>query len=298
MGSVSLSFKELFFGQGRQILLYVRLPRTLACLVCGAALAVSGCITQSVLNNRLATPSIIGVNSGAGVMVTLCTALGFYGWRISLFSFIGAFFTVLLVTLAAKRMNASRGTLILLGVGVNSFFNALSSALVTLIPEAGVMSNDFKVGDFSAVTYERLIPAVIMIGAALLLSFTLSTVLDVMRLGEDTARGLGLNVGRMRFILLMLAALLAGAAVSVAGLLSFVGLIVPHVIRMMGLRKSKALLPAAALFGGGFVTVSDVLSRVVFAPYEIPVGIIMAFAGAPFFVFLLFCNKEKMNDKD
>lgn len=296
MGSVNLPLGELIFGQGRTIFLYVRLPRTLACLVSGAALAVSGCITQSVLYNRLATPSIIGVNSGAGLAVTVCTALGIYGWQTSFFSFLGAFLTVLIITSGARLWSVSKSTLILLGVGVNSLFNAISSSIVTLVPDAGVMSNDFKVGDFSGVTYETLIPAAVIIVITLGGAFSLTTLIDIISLGDDNARGLGLDTGKIRPLLLMLAALLAGSAVSVAGLLSFVGLIVPHVVRIMGARQAKHLLPLSALFGGGFVTLSDLLARVLFAPYEVPVGIIMAIIGAPFFIFLLF-NREGRHDK-
>jgi len=155
----------------------------------------------------------------------------------------------------------------------------------------GVLSNDFKVGDFSAVTYGRLIPAAILTVLALGVSFTLTNVMDVMTLGEENAAGLGLGVTAARTLLLLLAALLAGAAVSMAGLLSFVGLVVPHAVRRMGARGAAHLLPLSALFGAGFVTLCDTVARTAFAPYELPVGIIMAFIGAPFFILLLIKGK-------
>lgn len=275
-----------------RILLYVRLPRVVAALVCGAALAVSGAVIQGVLSNKLASPSIIGVNSGAGLAVTACAALGVVGgWRLSLFSFVGALLAVLLVSLGAKKWGASRGTVILMGVALNALLGAISDTIVTLSPEVGVLSNDFRVGDFSAVTYARVLPAAAVIFISIAVLMTLSNELDVLTLGDENARGLGMNTGAARVVLLTLAALLAGAAVSVCGLLSFVGLLVPHAVRRVATSATKHLIPLCALFGGGFVTLCDTLARIAFAPYELPVGIIMAFLGAPFFVFILIRGK-------
>ena len=253
---------------------------------------MSGAVIQGVLANQLASPSVIGVNAGAGVAVTLCTALGIYGgWRLSLFSFVGAFAAVMLVSLGAKKWGASRSTVILLGVAMNSLLGAVSDAIVTFLPDAGVMSNDFKVGEFSAVTYQKLLPAAVVIAVAIAVLFTLSNELDVLTLGEDNARGLGMNTSVMRTLFLLLAALLAGCAVSIAGLLSFVGLIVPHAVRRVAGSKSQHLLGLCALFGAAFVCLCDTIARTAFSPYEIPVGIIMAFLGAPFFVFILIKGK-------
>ena len=294
LGSTFLTFSEILqaftegfdSSAGARIFAYVRLPRTLASVVCGAALAVSGAVIQSVLANRLASPSIIGVNSGAGLAVTLCTAFGVYGgWKLSFFAFLGAFSAVMLVSLGAKKWGASRGTVILIGVAVNCLLGAVSDTVVTFIPEVGVMSNDFKIGEFSSVTYQKLIPAAV----AVLL--TLGNELDVITLGEDSARALGMNTSLMRTLFLLLAALLAGCAVSIAGLLSFVGLIVPNALRRLTGGGSRHLLGLCALFGGAFVCLCDTLARTVFSPYEIPVGIIMAFLGAPFFLFILIKGK-------
>ena len=300
LGSTRLSFSELLraftegfdVSAGTRIFAYVRLPRTVAALVCGAALAVSGAVIQGVLANQLASPSVIGVNAGAGVAVTLCTALGIFGgWRLSLFSFVGAFAAVMLVSLGAKKWGASRSTVILLGVAMNSLLGAVSDAIVTFLPDAGVMSNDFKIGEFSAVTYQKLLPAAVVIAVTIAVLFTLSNELDVLTLGEDNARGLGMNTSVMRTLFLLLAALLAGCAVSIAGLLSFVGLIVPHAVRRIAGSKSQHLLGLCALFGAAFVCLCDTIARTAFSPYEIPVGIIMAFLGAPFFVFILIKGK-------
>ena len=275
-----------------RILLYVRLPRVLATLLCGMALAVSGAVIQGVLANRLASPSIIGVNAGAGLGVVLCAAFGLQGaWQTPLFSFVGAFVAVLLVSIGAKKWGASRGTVILMGVALNAFLGAMSDTVTTFVPDVGVMRNDFKIGHFTAVTYAKLIPVAVLTLGVVVVLVTLSNELDVLTLGDETAKGLGLNTGTMRVIFLLLSALLAGAAVSLCGLLSFVGLLVPHAVRRAAASQSKHLIPLCALFGASFVSLCDTLSRVLFAPYELPVGILMAFLGAPFFIFILMKGK-------
>ena len=267
---------------------FVRLPRTLACLLAGSALAVSGTVIQGVLSNKLASPSIIGVNAGAGLAVTFCCALGqLSGWAIAGSAFLGALLSVLLIVFAAERAGASRTTVILGGIAVNALLNALSEAVVTLVPEAGMMAGDFRVGGFGAVSSVRLIPAGILIGIALVAVYSLRNELDVLTLGEETAQSLGLSVKTVRTLLLVLAAMLAGAAVSFAGLLGFVGLIIPHAVRRIVGSENRVLLPMCAIGGGAFVTLCDTAARVAFAPFELPVGILLSALGGPFFLVLL-----------
>lgn len=302
LGSAGLSVYELWTaiadGVGNtstpagRIFWYARLPRTASCMLAGAALAVSGAVIQGVLTNKLASPGIIGVNAGAGLAVTLCCALGaFSGWMIAGAAFGGAMCAVLLVTLTAQKIGASRTTVILGGVAVNSCLNAASEGISILIPEAGMQAADFRVGGFSSVAYARLVPAGLLIVLGLVILFTLTNDLDVISLGEDTAQGLGMPVKKMRTVFLVFSALLAGAAVSFAGLLGFVGLIVPHVARRLVSNESGKLLPFCALCGASFVTLCDLIARTLFSPYEIPVGIFMAFIGGPFFLFLLINRK-------
>ena len=302
LGSARLSLAELWSaiqeGMGNtttpaaRIFWYARLPRTAACMLAGAALAVSGAVIQGVLTNKLASPGIIGVNAGAGLAVTICCAVGaFSGWLIAGAAFAGAVTAVLLVALTAQKIGASRTTVILGGVAVNSCLNAASEAISILVPEAGMQAADFRVGGFSSVAHARLLPAGILIIIGLLLLFTLTNELDVISLGEDTAQGLGMPVKKMRTVFLGLSALLAGAAVSFAGLLGFVGLIVPHAARKLVSHESGKLLPFCALCGASFVTLCDLLARTMFSPYEIPVGILMSFIGGPFFLFLLINRK-------
>ena len=290
--SLCLGAASLRGSMGSFIFLYVRLPRTVGCLLAGAALAVSGAVIQGVLLNKLASPSIIGVNAGAGLAVTVCCAAGFLsGWAIAGAAFLGAMAAVVLIVLAAEKAGASRTTVILGGVAVNAFLNALSEAVTTLIPEAGMLSGDFRVGGFASVSYVRLIPAGVLILAALAAVMLLHNELDVLALGEETAQSLGMDVKKIRFLLLLLAAMLSGCAVSFAGLLGFVGLVVPHAMRKIVGSESRFLLPLCAAGGAAYVTLCDTAARVVFAPYELPVGIVLSVLGGPFFLALLLKGK-------
>ena len=295
LGAVPLSLSQLWqavlAGPGDtagSIFWYVRLPRTAGCILAGGALAVSGAVIQNVLDNKLASPGIIGVNAGAGLAVTVCCALGALScWAVAGAAFTGAMAAAGLVAFLGQKTGASRTTVILGGVPVNAFLNALAEAVTRLFPEVAMVSVDFRVGGFAAVSIPRLVPAGIGILLSLALVLTLCSELDVLALGEETARSLGLSVRRMRMVFLVLAAVLAGCAVSFSGLLGFVGLIVPHGARKLAGSESRYLLPLCALGGAGFVTVCDCLCRVAFAPYELPVGIGMSVLGGPFFLVLL-----------
>lgn len=301
-GSVDLSPKEVFLavcGQDKtstaaRIVLYTRLPRTLASLLSGAALAVSGAIIQTVLNNPLASPGIIGVNSGAGFAVALsCALLPALQKYTSLIAFAGAFLGVLLILVLSEKTGASRMTVVLAGIAVSNLFSAGTDAVITFVPEALMGVSDFRIGGFTGVTTAQLKPAAILILVSLLLTFSLSNQLDILSLGTDTAYSLGLSVRPVRFLLLVLAAALAGAAVSFSGLLSFVGLIVPHAVRYLNGGNSLSLLTFSALGGAFFVTLCDFLARTLFDPFELPVGILLAFSGAPFFLWLLLKKKGR-----
>ncbi len=273
---------------------YARAPRTAACVLAGAALAAAGCVIQGVLQNPLASPGIIGVNAGAGLAVSICCACGVLsGWTLSLAAFAGAMACVALVALLAGKTGASRTVVILTGVAVNSVGNALSEGVRTLFPEAGMLGGDFRVGGFSAVSTPRLIPGGVLIVLALAVTFTLCGELDVLALGDDTARGLGLSVGFYRGLFLLLAALLAGASVSFSGLLGFVGLIVPNAVRRLVGSETRPMLILCALGGGALVTLCDLAARLVFAPFELPVGVLLAVLGGPFFLVLLLGRRRR-----
>lgn len=288
---------EALLGRGDRtavyILRYVRLPRTLGCLLAGMALAVSGAIIQGVLSNPLAAPNIIGVNAGAGLAAALLCAIAPSAVRwLPLAAFLGAFLGAMLVLFIAERTGASKITLVLAGVAVSQIFSAGIDAVVTFVPDALNGYSDFRIGGLRNLSLGRLWPAAILIGVGLLLALSLAGELDVLMLGRDTAQSLGLPARGCRVLLLAIAAALAGAAVSFAGLLGFVGLIVPHIMRRLVGEESRALLMASALGGAGLLTLCDTLARTVFSPYELPVGIVMSLAGGPFFIWLLLRQRR------
>ena len=276
-----------------RILWYVRLPRTAACLMAGAGLAVSGAVIQKVLANNLASPGIIGINAGAGLAVAACCAFGAYSaWAVAGTSFLGAMAATFIVVTVARKSSASRSTVVLSGVAVTACLNAVTQTIITVFPDAALASVDFRVGGFSSVNQSRLLPASLLILAGIAVIITLTNELDILSLGDDTAQSLGLRVTRTRNGMLTLAALLSGASVSFAGILGFVGLIVPHIARRIIGNESARLIPFCALLGGGFVAVCDLAARMIFAPYELPAGILMSFLGGPFFIWLLLRRKE------
>lgn len=300
MGSVNLSPVQVLSALSGQdttstaarIVLYTRLPRTCAAMLAGTALAVSGAVIQTVLNNPLASSGIIGVNSSAGFAVALICAVTPMAQRFTpVVAFVGALAGVLLIMGLSYRTGASKMTVVLAGVAISNLFSAGIDAVVTLVPDALNGVTDFRIGGFSNVSMEQIAPAAGMIFISTIIVFSLSQQLDILALGTDTAQSLGLSVKPLRFWLLILAAALAGAAVSFSGLLSFVGLIVPHIMRRFVGENSLPLLIASALGGAFFVTMCDLLARILFSPFELPVGIVLAFAGAPFFLWLLFKQK-------
>ena len=296
LGAAGLSLQKLWAAlisgpdasAAARILWYARIPRTAACILAGAGLAVSGAVIQKVLNNSLASPSIIGINAGAGLAVAVCCALGVYaGWMVAGAAFAGALCATFLVVITARKSHASRTTVVLAGVAVTACLNAVTETIRTMVPDAALASQDFRVGGFHAVNQARLLPAGGLILLAIAAVCTLTNELELLSLGDDTAHSLGMRVAPTRNLLLTLAALLAGASVSFAGLLGFVGLIVPHIARKLIGGESSRLIPFCALAGAGFVTLCDLVSRLIFAPYELPTGILLSFLGGPFFVWLL-----------
>lgn len=297
-GAVSLSPSEVIDGifdsssaNGR-IIYFVRLPRVMAALFSGAALAVAGAIIQSVLGNPLAAPNIIGVNAGAGFMTVLFMALFPTAYAfLPTASFVGAMLAVSAVYLISRLAGASKITLVLAGVAISSLFGAATDTVTTFFPDVLTGAASFKTGGFSAVTMQRLTPAMIVIIVGLTAAMLLSHELDVLALGESTAQSLGLNVKLICFAMLFIAAMLAGAAVSFSGLLGFIGLIIPNAVRKVISGESSRLLPVCALSGAAFTEACDIVSRTAFSPYEMPLGIIISYIGVPCFIWLLLKRK-------
>ena len=264
-----------------------------ACLLAGGALAVSGALTQSVLANPLAAPSTIGVNSGAGLAAALCCALAPSATAlVPVAAFLGGLLAALLVLFIAGKTGASRLTLVLAGVAISNVLGAGVDAVVTFFPDALAAYSDFRIGSLANLTMQRLAMPAVIIAVSLAAALSLTNELDVLTLGSDTASSLGMNAKRTRVILLAVAAALAGAAVSFAGLLGFVGLIAPHIVRRFTGDEARFLLPASCLCGASLLLLCDLLSRTLFRPYELPVGIALAFTGGPFFIYLLLRQRK------
>ena len=300
LGSADLSpikaIEGLFIGNNSveaAIMRNIRLPRMLGGLLAGVGLSVSGVLLQGVTDNGLASPNIIGVNSGAGFMTILF--LCFFpqaAYALPFAAFFGAFGATLLIVKTAGRINSSKASIILAGMALTAILNAGISFISMLDSDVTATYNYFSIGGLSGVTADDLLIPAILIAASLAAALLLSPKISVLCLGDSLAASLGIKVKTLRAICLICASASAAAVVSFAGLLGFVGLIVPHIARRIVGGNIKNCLIASSLIGGTVVILADTLGRTVLAPTEIPVGIVMALIGAPFFLALLLGRKN------
>lgn len=276
-------------GLPRTIVWNIRLPRALNGALVGAGLAVSGALLQGVLRNPLADPHIIGVSAGAGlgaVAVLTLYPLAPPHW-IPGAAFAGALLGAGIVYSLAWRGGIAPMRLILAGVAVSSLFSAGTSAFLVMRSDNVQAAMTWLIGGLAGrgwIHWQRLWPYVT---AGILLAFASARRVNLLLLGDDLAAGLGVRVERVRLLLIALAAMMAGAAVSVAGLVGFVGLIVPHITRLLIGSDYRFLLPTSAVLGGALLILADTAARIVADPVELPVGILTAAMGAPFFLYLL-----------
>jgi len=296
VGAVKIPLGDVFRDLGNKdssnylIIVNLRLPRAIACILVGAALACAGLMLQTMLNNSLASPGIIGINSGAGLAV-VCFSIWFGGSLIgqTIGTFLGAFLAAMLIYALGRASGASRNKLILAGIAISRLFAALIDAIVLVNPEVMADRISFQLGTLSKVSYETLMFGGPVIAIGLIGVLILSKYVGVLTLGDDVATSLGMNVKLFRFFCLFFVALLAGGAVALSGLLSFLGLIAPHIVRkLIGTKSHFRLTILTALFGAFLTLVCDLIARTVVSPFELPVGVIMAILGVPFFIFLLF----------
>jgi iron complex transport system permease protein len=276
------------------VLWQVRLPRVLTGAAVGAALAVSGAVLQGLLRNPLASPSVLGVSSGASLGAVLAIYFGFTArvvWALPLFAFAGAVSTLFLVySIATHRGRTPVATLLLAGIAVGAFNVAMSSFVLALALEsweAGRTIVFWTMGGLDGRTWDHvmLILPVLLAGLALVLAY--SRELDALLVGEISAAAVGVDVARTRLVLLLATSVLTGAAVAVAGGIGFVGLVVPHIVRLLVGPHHRALLPLSALTGALVLVAADLLLRGFFAEHNVPLGVVTAAMGAPFFLFLL-----------
>jgi iron complex transport system permease protein len=281
------------------ILLGIRLPRTLLGIFVGAALATAGAMMQALFRNPLADPGLVGISSGAGLAAVATIALGnglvlawtraFGVYALPLAAFIGALVTALvLVSIASRHGHLAIGTLLLTGIAVG----ALSAALIGLIAYA---SDDrelrdltlWTMGSLSGASWPKVVAVTPFAFALVLVVPSLARALNGFLLGESEAFHLGVDVEPAKRLVIGATAAAVGAAVAVAGIVGFVGLVVPHIVRLLGGPDHRLVLPASALMGGTLVLAADIVARMIMRPAELPLGIVMAIVGAPFFLHLI-----------
>lgn len=298
-GSAPLSLSELMaviLGRGEVshsiILWQVRLPRVAAGVLAGMGLSTAGALLQSVTANDLAGPNIIGINSGAGLaVILLLSAAPAAGAALPLAAFLGAFGAAAVILLVSGKLGSSKTNTILIGIAITTLLNAAISFLSLL--DEGILAqyNHFTVGSLKGIRLEDLLLPAVIILAAFTAAMALSSRLGVLSLGDAAASALGIRVKRLRIGAMACAAACAAGVVSFAGLLGFVGLVVPHMAKRLVGHQPAKLLPVSAIMGAVLVVLADLLGRTLFAPSELPVGILMSLIGAPYFLILL-CRRK------
>jgi iron complex transport system permease protein len=305
IGSVHIAVGRVFYSlldaltgghslspQENLIIFSVRLPRIIFAGIVGASLSLSGVVFQALLRNPLADPYVLGISGGSalGAIIGIVLGAGSFYLGVPFLAFCGALVTVLLVFIVA---GGSRGvlldnSLLLAGVVVNSFFSAAILFSLTIVNSMELHSISFwLMGDLSSATWKEITVAALCLLVGFAIIYTQARKLNLMVQGEETARQLGVNVRRTKYILLVVTSLITAVAVALAGIIGFVGIMVPHMMRLVFGSDHRLLLPAAALFGASFLAVTDTLARVILAPAELPVGVITALCGAPYFIFLM-----------
>lgn len=288
-------------GPASVILLHIRLPRVLLSCLVGGSLAAVGVVLQALLRNPLADPYILGVSSGAafGAGLAILLGIGTTLWALStlpLFAFAGGLAALLVVYLIARvdgQLPVS--VLLLAGVILNAIFSAGLMFVTSIMePNRSFGMMNWLMGTLTAPTYQSLgvLAVYLLTGSILLARF--ARPLNLLALGEQAARSLGVEVEQVKHRVFLISALMTGAVVSVSGMIGFVGMLIPHAVRMMLGADHRLLLPAAFFVGAIFLMIADTVSRTILAPAEVPVGIVTALAGGPFFIFLLVSHKGGM----
>ncbi|OPX67221.1 MAG: Cobalamin import system permease protein BtuC [Methanomassiliicoccales archaeon PtaB.Bin215] len=307
IGVVSIPFDQvisILMGGGserdRHIIINLRLPRVLLGTIVGASLAVAGATMQGLFRNPMASPSVIGISAGAAFGASLALVLG-VSWvsgafAIPAMAFLFAFITLFLVYAVSRdrRGYVPVETLLLAGIAIGALFSALVSALQYFAGEqlSGVVF--WLMGGLNNATWDQVLISIppVILGCAVIM--TLSRDLNAIMVGEEQAGNLGINVNQIRLILLLAASLVTAMAVSVAGTIGFVGLIIPHLLRILVGPDHRVLLPSSIIGGAIFMVTTDTLARTIISPAELPVGIITSIMGAPFFIYLLMSRKKSM----
>jgi len=277
------------------ILWDLRLPRVILAGIVGWSLSIGGVIFQALMRNPLAEPFLLGISSGAAVGAVAGILLGLLFWGgIPLMAFSGALITITLVLAIAQRARSiDPNTLILTGVIINAFFAALIMFAIATTSGEKLHSLLFWLyGDLSRGRFEDLWVMLPIIFSGSLILYGMARSFNLIASGEEVAAQLGVEVERAKWLSLIIVSLMCGISVAFSGIIGFVGLIVPHLVRMAFGTDHRLLLPASGLFGASFLIGADLLARTVISPSELPVGVVTAFLGAPFFLYLLYVKRR------
>jgi len=289
-----------FSSTHQAIVLNLRLPRVILAALVGAGLAVSGAVFQGMFKNPMADPYVLGVSSGAALGATLAiilglrTALGGMAW-ISIFAFCGAVVTIFMVySLARGKTKTSVTALLLSGTAISSLITACISALMIFFRNRMEQVILWTMGSFSGAGWNDVLWALPLILLGIIVSHLFARDLNILLSGDESALHLGVNVEAVKKILLLTGSLTTAASVSVSGIIGFVGLMVPHIVRLLVGPDHRVLIPFSALAGALFLMITDTIARTAANPIEIPVGIITAIFGGPFFIYLLKRKKDSV----
>ncbi len=276
-------------GTDALILLQIRLPRILLAFTVGAGLACVGAIYQGLLGNPLADPYILGSSSGAALGASTAMVLGFFGiWIIPVFAFAGSCLALIIVYVLARSENRlPLQTLLLSGVIVNAFLFALVMFLLSFAGKDSSHILMWLLGSLSSATPSVTAITAVITAAGIIIASFFAWEINIISLGEEKAQQLGVDTEKTKKYLLIVTSLIVGAVVSASGLIGFVGLIVPHMVRILTGHDQRKLIPCSIFAGGIFLIMCDTFARTALQPRELPVGVITALCGAPFFLYLL-----------
>ncbi len=275
------------------IVLNVRLPRILLGAFIGMNLSVVGATYQGIFKNPMADPYILGISSGAALGSAISLVLGLN--NSSIFAFIGALLTTYLVYSIARVGNkAPTVNLLLSGVAVSFFLSSLLSIIMVLFTRQLDKIVFWSMGSLSTASWSKLIVMALISIPMIIFIMSYSRELNIMSTGEEAAKNLGINTEKLKKVLLLVTSLIIAISVSYTGIIGFVGLIIPHTVRLLYGSDHKVVLPMSCFFGIGFMIICDTLARTIIAPTEIPIGAITSFFGAPYFIYLLYKNKKKV----
>lgn len=298
LGAVPLSFQEIWQALlhrgtpiNQTILWDLRLPRTLAAILVGAALGMSGALLQGMLRNGLADPFLLGISAGSGLAAVALLTLGLFIVWVPLAAWIGAILTTLVVYLLARTPSGiSVQRLILGGVALSAFFGSISSILLLFSDDRVQVALNWLIGSLNGRSWLEVKVVGSYISIGLIAGCLLARSLNLLSLGDELAVGLGVSLARSRLLIGGVAALLAAGAVSISGLIGFVGLVVPHIVRLLVGTNHYWVLPLSAVGGALLMTTADLIARL--GSVELPVGVVTSVIGAPFFGFLLYRRSD------